>query len=1203
MADYSLEELQSTDYYKGLDEAEKAKFNSDFQASQAPTAADKVAGTAKNLAQDVQNITNPNYDTLKDIPEALPNTQNIQKGAAGGKSLDSYSWDDITSTNAYKNASDVDKYAIRQDYEKQGGVAEEANPGFLRSAKTASQGAYFSVRDAATNLVYGTGVLASDIVNKSDEVLNTITGQDPNNSMLGNWSKQSSQYLQKSLNDLNQGSAVQENATGVSTTEAGKVATKYVAPIAEGGAILASGGTLAIPLAVGAAGSHYANTEPEKKSIATSLTVGAMQQLANEMLPGSGGRIANIAEEGAQKFFSNVASPTVNNILSKSVGATVRATETGSLGYAGGYGVGTGTALAEGKSLKEAHEQGLESGKEGLAMGIGFHGAGEVYRFATKPKVSEASPLTFRNKVDNQTEEIDKTQNATGAERQQAFSNADERNAAAAHNIVEEAGLKSTQQTVRAGGLGEAGNVSEKAGDKAFADLEGVKQNYNDTVETFKQSIQSSNTRNINDVIETTKNHVGDEALTPENKLANEAVKRWQSLAKDRMKAQQITNINYENLTGLAQREHDAFLNMQSLAPEAAEFVKSNWDNPFNNNTKGYDPIAHANEIIAADKYLDAVGTKLRSASDITNPSALSKALKWAIPSAAHIGLWSHGGGVAEHAILATGEAGLGAAINYGKSRMNARKTAKGRASQLQEGAEATTAINKAQAGVKTAHEAPETPVTEEGYRETRRTREQASIEAQRQAQARAKAEEVKQRFAGHEDLQKQITPENYNNKEHLANLRAQLVERNTAAKAQAKQAEREAAAKAEEANNKQEVSDFKNAYPHLNQFFAEATRNLKASGKPANGANFEKEVNALPTGKKPLANGEKVKTPFAAGSKAEFHEDIRKGFAPEAARVEQQAAVEAYFSDKNKVRPNGSLKVAEQKKLHNTLAEIARNHYGDKYSNEANNSNEYWKGKSERADIRSKIATRNYQRDTVENTITEAFKDSGLSERSMNKFMKAKLQELNGKEFASTKEFKDHLDTIKSQVKEMVETKKQPTESKPKSEPNKTEPEENKLTDTKNNNIRNKYISKLADTVGTKDFDKIADEFETFLETNELTDTSTSKYYHNFRETLQKIHERKARGITDPEALISAKDWSDSTSQGVKTGSYILHALGVSEKPAFKTELQRKALEETSTPEAKAEKVKADKLAATQKANREKRKVSNARLNMKAKK
>lgn len=1194
----SLKEIRNTQTYQNADDTGKALIEQEYnkrygtQGEADISNNDRIAGQAKNLAQDVQNVTNPNYENLKDIPEALPNTQNIKPNAVP-IDTPSKSWDQITNTQTYKNASDEDKYAIRQEYEKRGGTAEESNPGILRSAKTASQGAFFSVRDAATNMVYGTGILASDILNKSDEVLNTITGQGPNNSMLGNWTKQSSQYLQKSLNDLNRGAAVQANATGVSTTEAGETATKYAAPIAQGAALLTSGGSAAIPLAISAAGSHYGNTEEDKKSISTSLTVGGIQQLANELLPGSGGKIASTVEQGATKFFSDVASPTVNKLLSNTLGTVTRAGEATGLGYAGGYGVGAGTALAEGKSLKEANEQGLESAKEGAAMGLGFHVAGEGIRYATKPKVSEASPLTFRNKVDNQTEEIDKTQNATGAERQQAFSNANERNAAAAHNIVEEAGLKSTQQTIKAGGLGEAGNVSEKAGDKAFADLEGVKQNYNNTVNTFNESTKASNTRNLEDVINAIKPHVGDEAKTVENKTANEAVSKWQNLAKKRMTEQAKANVNYENLTELAQREHDAFLNMQAHAPDAAEFVKSNWDNPFSKNTKGYDPIAHANEHIAADKYLDAVGTKLRSASDITDPSALSKALKWAIPSAAHIGLWSHGGGVAEHALLGAGEAGLGAAINYGKNRINARKTAKGRTSQLQQGAQTSQAINKAQTIVKTAHESPVTPVSEEGYREARRTREQASIEAQRQAQAKTKAEEKRQLFAGHEDLQKQITPENYADKQHISNLRAQLVERTTAAKAQAKQAEREAATKQAQKENADAVKQYKDANPHLSEFIAEAQRNL---GKDISVEKLAKETDRLAYGKKAMSTtGEKNKTPFKAGSKEEFYEEVnRNRFIDDAQKSNQRSLVDLYFK-----QGGGKLSSEGQKNLHRAIAADNYkiiNPHNEQVANEAKSRGE---ALAKRVDTRDAIARSNYQRETVENSLNEAFKDSGLSERSTNNFIKSKMQELSGKKFDTQAEFNDHLKSVKAEAAELIKSKTEDNQpkAKPKSSTEEsttsTNDEFSKLSDVESNNIRDKYIDKIADTIGKDSFNKHMDELESFIDEHGLTDTATSVRLHRWLEVVSKIHERKQAGIIDPHALISHSEYAAGTKNGTELGVYLRHALGVSED--FK-----------ALPDAKFKTYEADKAKAEtevkKKANREKRAISKARLTAKTK-
>ncbi|MBG0579358.1 hypothetical protein [Enterobacter kobei] len=1195
----SLEEIRNTQTYQNADDTGKALIEQEYnkrygtQGEADISNNDRIAGQAKNLAQDVQNVTNPNYENLKDIPEALPNTQNIKPNAAPNDTP-SKSWDQITNTQTYKNASDEDKYAIRQEYEKRGGTAEESNPGILRSAKTASQGAYFSVRDAATNMVYGTGILASDILNKSDEVLNTITGQDPNNSMLGNWTKQSSQYLQKSLNDLNRGAAVQANATGVSTTEAGETATKYAAPIAQGAALLTSGGSAAIPLAIGAAGSHYGNTEEDKKSISTSLTVGGIQQLANELLPGSGGKIASTVEQGATKFFSDVASPTVNKLLSNTLGTVTRAGEATGLGYAGGYGVGTGTALAEDKSLKEANEQGLESAKEGAAMGLGFHVAGEGIRYATKPKVSEASPLTFRNKVDNQTEEIDKTQNATGAERQQAFSNANERNAAAAHNIVEEAGLKSTQQTIKAGGLGEAGNVSEKVGNKPFADLDAVKQNFANTAETFKQSTQASNTRNIEDVINAVKPHVGDEATTIENKTANEAISQWQNVAKKRLAEQQKPNVNYERLIDLAQREHDAFLNMQTHAIDVAEFVKSNWDNPFKNNTKGYDPIAHANEIIAADKYLDAVGNTIKSAADITDPSSLSKTLKTIVPVAAHGFAYKiHGADPVSHIAAFGTYTGLGTAINYGKNRINARKTVKERASQLQKGLEATANINEAQPNVKTAHQSSVTPVSEERYRQARRTREQASIEVQRQAQAKTKAEEKRQLFAGHEDLQKQITPENYADKQHISNLRAQLVERTTAAKAQAKQAEREAATKQAQKENADAVKQYKDANPHLSEFIAEAQRNL---GNDISVEKLAKETDRLAYGKKAMSStGEKNKTPFKAGSKEEFYEEVnRNRFIDDAQKSNQRSLVDLYFK-----QGGGKLSSEGQKNLHRAIAADNYkiiNPHNDQVANEAKSRGE---ALAKRVDTRDAIARSNYQRETVENSLYEAFKDSGLSERSTNKFIKSKMQELSGKKFDTQAEFNDHLKSLKAEAAELIKSKTEDNQpkAKPKSSTEEsttsTNDEFSKLSDVESNNIRDKYIDKIADTVGKDSFNKHMDELESFIDEHGLTDTATSVRLHRWLEVVSKIHERKQAGITDPHALISHSEYAAGTKGGTELGVYLRHALGVSE--------DFKALPDAKFKTYEADKAKAE-TEAKKKANREKRAISKARLTAKTK-
>ncbi|MCK7383345.1 hypothetical protein [Enterobacter cloacae] len=1192
----SLEEIRNTQTYQNADDTGKALIEQEYnkrygtQGEADISNNDRIAGQAKNLAQDVQNVTNPNYENLKDIPEALPNTQNIKPNAAP-IDTPSKSWDQITNTQTYKNASDEDKYTIRQEYEKRGGVAQESNPGLLRETGNFLAGTTVSAADSIVKTLPAVSVIGLETINKSDALLNQMMGLDPNNSMLGNATKSVSNYLQNSMKKLDSDSAIQSNAAGISTTKAGQTGLNIGSGVYQGAGIALSGGALAPVFATQAAGEHYTNSE--NKDLSKSLTVGGIQQLANELLPGSGGKIASTVEQGATKFFSDVASPTVNKLLSNTLGTVTRAGEATGLGYAGGYGVGAGTALAEDKSLKEANEQGLESAKEGAAMGLGFHVAGEGIRYATKPKVSEASPLTFRNKVDNQTEEIDKTQNATGAERQQAFSNANERNAAAAHNIVEEAGLKSTQQTIKAGGLGEAGNVSEKAGDKAFADLEGVKQNYNNTVNTFNESTKASNTRNLEDVINAIKPHVGDEAKTVENKTANEAVSKWQNLAKKRMTEQAKANVNYENLTELAQREHDAFLNMQAHAPDAAEFVKSNWDNPFSNNTKGYDPIAHANEHIAADKYLDAVGTKLRSASDITDPSALSKALKWAIPSAAHIGLWSHGGGVAEHALLGAGEAGLGAAINYGKNRINARKTAKGRTSQLQQGAQTSQAINKAQTIVKTAHEAPVTPVSEEGYREARRTREQASIEAQRQAQAKTKAEEKRQLFAGHEDLQKQITPENYADKQHISNLRAQLVERTTAAKAQAKQAEREAATKQAQKENADAVKQYKDANPHLSEFIAEAQRNL---GKDISVEKLAKETDRLAYGKKAMSTtGEKNKTPFKAGSKEEFYEEVnRNRFIDDAQKSNQRSLVDLYFK-----QGGGKLSSEGQKNLHRAIAADNYkiiNPHNEQVANEAKSRGE---ALAKRVDTRDAIARSNYQRETVENSLNEAFKDSGLSERSTNKFIKSKMQELSGKKFDTQAEFNDHLKNVKAEAAELIKSKTEDNQpkAKPKSSTEEsttsTNDEFSKLSDVESNNIRDKYIDKIADTVGKDSFNKHMDELESFIDEHGLTDTATSVRLHRWLEVVSKIHERKQAGITDPHALISHSEYAAGTKNGTELGVYLRHALGVSE--------DFKALPDAKFKTYEADKAKAE-TEAKKKAIREKRAISKARLTAKTK-
>lgn len=1202
----SLEEIRNTSTYQNADDAGKALIEQEYnkrygkQGDATISNNDRLAGQAQNLAQDVQNIQNPNYDNLKEVPDALPLTQNIKTDAAPNDTP-SKSWDQIYNTNVYKNASDQDKYAIRKEYEKRGGVIEESNPGILRSAKTAGLGSYYSVRDLASNLVYGTGVLASNVLNKTDGVLNSIIGQDPNNSMLSNWTKESSQYLQNSLNDLNQGAAVQANAEGVSTTEAGKEAYQYAAPVAEGAAIMLTGGLAGAPLAFMHGGAHYANTPDENKSIATSLTVGGIQQLANEALPGSGGRVASAVESSVSKFFSPVASPTVNRVLSRIAGKSVGLGESSTIGYAGGYGVGAGTALAEGKTFEEAHEQGLESGKEGAAMGLGFHGAGTAIKYASKPKTSSVAPKAFNQKIEDQTADIDSTLNAPGSERRAAFEGATERNTQAAHNIVEEAGLKSTQQTIKAGGLGEPAGVTEKAGDKAFADLEGVKQNYQDTVDTFKQSTQATNSRNVEDVINAVKPKVGDEANTTENKKSNEAVSIWQRAAKKRLSEQNKTNINYEKLNDLAQNEHDAFLNMPK---DAQDFVKSNWETPFSNNTQGYDPIAHANEHIATDIYLDNVGTRVKNASDINDPSRLSKALKVMIPVSAHGMLFHHGGGIIEHAALAGGEAGLGAMYSYGKGKLNQRKTTKQREAQLAAGKEATANINRAQGTVKTAHEALETPVTEEAYREQRNNREQASILRKKEQRDAEKAQTLKQDFAGHEELQNQITPQNYNDKELISNLRSKLSQRKASAKAEEKQSKREEANRQAAHINATQIKEYKQANPHLKNFFSEATNNLKNAGKDITLANFNKEV---------MNQVKKSKTTFNAGSKDEYYQDVKDQFAPEPARAEQRAAIDAYFSDKSKLNKDGVLKREEQVKLHKSLAEIARNHFGKGASEEQSNISEYWNKKSERTNKRDELDRLSQQSDEVAETIKDALKDSGLSERKSNRFTKAKMQELNSKGVMNRAEIDSYISQIKQDAESLKKGETIKSKSSESSTVFKVKPGEEatwknkdfdmpvkvikhqedgftvvrpaildkegkitgygnerylptdeivkskvtttstksesttsyKLTDTENNNIRNKYMSEIADSVGTDNFHKNLDEFEAFIEEHDLTDTSTSKKYHNWIETLAKINERKAQGITDPELLISSKEWTDSVAPGTPLGSYLRHAVG----------------------------------------------------------
>ena len=1241
----SLDEIRNTSTYQNADDASKALIEQEYikrfgnQGDSSISNRDRLAGQAQNLAQDVQNIQNPNYETVKDIPEALPQTQNIKADAAPNEAP-AKSWDQIANTNVYKNASDEDKFAIRQEYEQRGGKAEAANPNTLREAGNFVAGATIGAADSMIKTLPAVSVIALEGLNRTDAVLNQMMGLDPNNSMLGNAAKSASNYLQNSMKTLDRESAIQTNAAGITTTAAGKTGVKIGPGLYQGTAIGLSGGTLAPLYSLQAAGEHYTNSED--KDLAKSLIVGGIQQLANEILPGSGGTIARSVESGISKVVSPVASPVVNRILTSSLPKVAGTAESASLGYAGGYGVGAGTALVEGKSLKEAHEQGLEEAKTGAAMGVGFHAATGAVKYISQPKTSASAPKAFNQKIEDQSAAIDSTLNGTGAERRAAFDNASERNTQAAHNILEEAGLKSTQQTIRAGGLGEAANVSEKAGNKAFADLQGVKQNYTDTVDTFKQSTQAANTRNIEDVVNVTKPKVVDEAKTTENKQANEAVSMWQRLTKQRMSEQNKQNINYDKLKDLAEREHDAFLNMPK---DAQDFVKSNWESPFSSNTKGYDPIAHANEHIAADTYLDSVGNRIKGASDITDPTKLTKALKYVIPTGAHAAMFHHGGGVAGHAALAGAEAGFGSLYAYGKSKINQRRTASQREAQLQAGKEATASINRAQGGVKAAHEAPETPVTEEAYRQQRNQREQASIERQKLQRDTEKANEIKKAFAGHEDLQKQITPQNYTDKQHISNLRSELSQRTATAKAEEKATQRKAAEEADAKANADQVKEYKQANSHLKGFFSEATNNLKNNGKEITLTNFNKEVMRL---------AKTSKTTFKAGSKEEYYQDVKDQFAPDAAKNNQREAIDTYFNDRSKLTKDGTLKREEQIKLHRTLAEEARNGFGKDRSEEQSNVTDYWNKKTERTNKRGELEDLSAQHDLLTSTLQDAFKGSELSERKMNRFIKEKTQELKAKGLMNKADMQSYIDQVKGEAEALQkgEPVKQPkpasskvvaeeapavwankdfdqpvyvvkhiengmsivrraevdstgkvtgyttkesyvpTKELVKSKSTKApeteqapspEAETTKLSDVENNNIRNKYMSEISDSVGSDKFKKVLDEFETFIEDHDLTDTATSKKYHNWVDTLAKVHERKAKGITDPEILLSSKEWADSTGQGLSLGGYLRHAVGKGGdwKPSLHSS-ERRAAEEDITSGRKAGRDKAEALKRT---------------------
>lgn len=1252
----SLEEIRQTSTYQNADDAGKAQIEQEYnkrygnQGDASVSNNDRLVGQAKNLAQDVQNITNPNYETVKEIPEALPQTQNIKANAAPNDAPKK-SWDQVINSNTYRNASDEDKYAMRQEYEKRGGVAQISNPSSLREVGDLARGVMGGISDTVLKTIPSVGVIAAEGVSRTDAVLNNMLGLDPNNSMLGNAARSTSQYLQDSMKSLNQQRAVQKNALGISNTSAGNLGGLVGSAGIQGAGIALSGGALAPVFATQAAGEHYTNSD--NKNLATSLTVGGIQQLANELLPGSGGRVANAVEEGVSKFISPVASPTVNRILSSGMGKVAGAAETASLGATGGYGVGAGTALVEGKSLKEANEQGLESGKEGLAMGVGFHTATGAARFLSKPKVSSSAPKAFNQKVEDQTADIDNTVNSSGAERRAAFDSANERNTQAAHNIVEEAGLKSTQQTVKAGGLGEAAGVSDKAGDKAFADLEGVKQNFQDTVETFKQSTQSANSRNIEDVVNAVKPKVGDEAGTADNKKANEAVSLWQGLTKKRLSEQNKTNINYDKLNDLAEREHDAFLNMPK---DAQDFVKSNWESPFNNNTKGYDPIAHTQEHIATDKYLDAVGNRVKSASDITDPSRLSKALKVIIPTGAHLSLWHHGGGIVEHGMLAGAEAGLGTMYSYGKNKIQQRKTAKVREEQLQAGKQATASINRAEGGVKTAHEAPETPLTEDTYREQRNQREQASIMKQKFQRDTEKANEIKKAFAGHEDLQDQITPQNYTDKQHISNLRSELAQRKATAKAAESAASKKSAEEAYAKANEDQVKEYKQANPHLKPFYSEATNELRKAGKDITLANFDKAVKNQMKGSKTI---------FKAGSKEELYQDVKDyaNTTPEA-KSKQRTIIDSYFNDKSKLNADGTLNTMQQGRLHKTLARVSKEELSG-FPEEQSYVDDYWNKKSDRANKREELVKLSQQSDDVSKSIEDALKGSGLSERKSNRFTKTKMQELQSKGVMN----RSDLESFKSQIKQEAEALKngEPVKEKPskssssvpvetpaiwankdfdqpvyvvkhvengmslvkvaeidnagkitgygkesyvptkelvKAKSTKSEaPDESitKLSDTENNNIRNKYMSDIADSVGTDKFHNKLDEFETFIETHDLTDTSTSKKYHNWIETLARVQERKARGITDPEILLSSKEWADSVAPGTSLGNYLRHAVGKGGDWTPKLHANERASQEANnTPEKVAERKKTEALKRTQEQNRVEREKRSQRLKAK---
>ncbi|MCX8289118.1 hypothetical protein [Enterobacter pseudoroggenkampii] len=1253
----SIEQLRNTDYYKQLNPERQAQVEKQFNAQYASQIQEQPA-TPVNTTPQVVKGANIQSDIPSDNPEGMID----QSGTVGGKD-----WTDIINTDYYKNLTMDRQLALRKQFEAQGGKAVQRNEGLVDKAANFTAGGLIGTAETAVDMVGGLELMASDVITNTSKVAGDLLGIDDKN----NWGVKAGETLhnevQSGLNYAHNLSEEVLNTTGISSSSSGQAGRKYVPMAAQGALIAVTGGGAAIPLAIGAGGQHYAQTPEKDRSILKSATIGGMQAVMNEVLPGSGGNASNLAKGMFTKDFEAAISPQLEKILStetvtsiknagaKVVGGAVNTGESSVIGGATGYGVGAGSALIEGKSFKEAHESGVDSMKEGAVMGAGFHSATKAIEYT--PKILEKVGSKFgesklntndvKKSVQADLDRVnEKAHDPEAMDRE--FETATHLNSVSAIDDLKSRNFEPVAQTARGNkAAGEIYGVNAKDAGKKQIDLDATKANVAEVKKDILSTNKNARTDN-EDVYSTLETKANGEIKTEENVAIDTAteklIKAHRAFESESGKAKHDPSV----LRKRAVKVHEALEELNAIAPEQASYFSENITSPITGKVGDSHFTRDAHLHNSRSELLDASTSILNG----KKPNVFSKTAE---QLSHYFGLHY----LAHHVLGPTGNVVVAVAKPFidkvGASRRAAKRTEQ--AEQFNKNAEKARIEDET---VKPAIDINPDYTTGEGRAKARYERT-----------VKSGVKSVKEQFKDHPDLADQINESNFSDKEFISGLKSDLKERVTKQHAEARTAEREAQAKEKAKANDQAVKEYTDANPHLKTFIAEARNNL---GKGVTVDKIARETESLAYGRKSMSTGENKKSPFKAGSKEEFLQEANHGrLVSDDLKTELRSMVELYFKDNG-----GKLTTDGQKKLHRAIANrrarwLEKEGEASDWANEARERGEIL---AKRVDTRAAIERKNSQHEAVENAVTDAFKDSGLSERSRNKFLKAKREEIENADFKTHAEFNEHLDKVKAEAKKFAETKelpkqpKQPSSkfkegdeviwankdfdlpvkfvghaedgfarvrpaivdgegkitgygeerylplselksskrSKPNEENTPQTSEERKITVNENNKVRDRNNSKLADAVLKGDeatFDKLIDEKEAFEELYSLSDSATSEKTPHFIEALYLIMERKKKGITDPELLLSSTEWGNATGQGLKFGEKLRHAVG--EKGDWKPSLhpEERAKQETDfTSGAKAEreaKAKADaELKAKQKANKAKREAMNARFNVK---